>query len=104
METPSGPREETLHLGCYVDDLAILYEFDDEHSLYRDFVDKLTTRWRVEDEGDLTDLLGVEFHRDNQSICLRQKAYIEELAGEFFPNGVPSKMQSNRTPCDHELP
>ena len=71
MQTPSGSREETLYLGCYVDDLGVLYEHDDEHSLYHDFVTKLSERWHVEDEGDLTDLLGIEFHRDGNSICLR---------------------------------
>ena len=103
MQTPDGPRDETIHLGCYVDDLSVLYENDDEHSLYHSFVSALTERWKVEDEGDLTDLLGVEFTRDGKSICLSQTAYIEKLAADFFPDGVPAEIQANRTPCDNDL-
>ena len=40
MDTPSGKREETLHLGAYVDDLCVLYEHDDKLSLYHDFTTK----------------------------------------------------------------
>ena len=41
----------------YVDDLAVVYSHDDEHSLYRDFIAALESRWNVEDEGELTDLI-----------------------------------------------
>lgn len=35
MPTPNGPREEeTLLVGCYVDDLFILSSHTDEHSIY----------------------------------------------------------------------
>ena len=37
VQTPSGPRDETLIIGCYVDDLLTLYSHDDEHSLYHSF-------------------------------------------------------------------
>ena len=104
QSTPTGPREEKLILGCYVDDLSILYEFDDSNSLYHDFTSALSKRWDVEDEGDLTDLLGIEFTRDAGSICLGQKAYFNKLAADFFPDGVPSHMQANRPPCDSSLP
>ena len=62
----------------------------------------LTDRWKVGDEGDLTDLLGVEFTRDGKSICLSQIAYIEKLVADF-PEGVPTEMQANRTPCDSDM-
>ena len=61
MKTPNGPRREQIHVGVYVDDLAIVYSHDDDHSLYQSFVAALAERWKVEDEGDLTDLLGIEF-------------------------------------------
>ena len=69
-ETPSGPREETLRLGVYVDDLAIVYEQDDDYSLYHSFTTALKERWSVEDEGELSDLLGIEFSRDGDVIQL----------------------------------
>ena len=50
-DTPHGPREERLLLGCYVDDLFAAYTHDDEHSLYRKFTNQLQERWEVEDAG-----------------------------------------------------
>ena len=41
----------------HADDLAVVYSHDDEHSLYRDFIAALESRWNVEDEGELTDLI-----------------------------------------------
>ena len=58
MQTPNGPRCERLHVGVYVDDLATVYLHDDEYSLYRSFITALEDKWKVEDEGELTDLLG----------------------------------------------
>ena len=104
MHTPNGPRMERLYVGVYVDDLAIVYSHDDEHSLYRHFVTALESRWNVEDEGELTDLLGIEFSRVPGAIELRQTSYIEKLASEFFPDGVPSTAQANKVPCDKDLP
>ena len=104
MSTPKGPRLERIHVGVYVDDLATAYLHDDEHSLYRAFIAALESRWNVEDEGELSDLLGIEFTREDGAIELRQTKYIEKLAGEFFPDGVPPTAQANKVPCDRELP
>ena len=101
--TPDGPREERLILGCYVDDLQVLYSHDDEHSLYAWFVESLQARWEVEDEGDLTDLLNVEFSFTEHGVCLRQTGYIEKMARSFFPDGVPTG-KCYRVPCDQALP
>ena len=104
MHTPNGPRVERLHVGVYVDDLATVYLQDDEHSLYHAFVTALRERWNIEDEGDLTDLLGIEFTRLENVVELRQTKYIEKLAAEFFPDGVPPTAQANKVPCDKDLP
>ena len=104
MTTPSGPRLERLHLGVYVDDLAVSYLYDDAHSLYAEFATALQKRWNVEDEGDVHDLLGIEFDFGKSTITLHQASYIEKLAKEFFPDGVPSSSQANKVPCDQRLP
>ena len=80
METPDGPRLERIHVGVYVDDLAVVYSHDDKHSLYRTFLAALEKRWKVEDEGELTDLLGIEFTRGDKTVELRQTKYIEKLS------------------------
>ena len=104
MDAPTGKREETLHLGAYVDDLCVLYEHDDKFSLYHDFTSKLQERWKVEDEGDLHDLLGIEFRFGSDTITLHQQTYIEKLCADFLPDGVPPQFQANKPPCDHNLP
>jgi len=104
MDSPDGKREETIHLGAYVDDLCVLYDRDDKSSLYHDFITKLQDRWKVEDEGDLHDLLGIEFRFDNDTITLHQQTYIDKLCADFLPDGVPPQFQANKPPCDHNLP
>eukprot|EP00965_Chrysotila_dentata_P038306 1273199-Pleurochrysis_carterae.AAC.1 len=42
---------QSIILGCYVDDLFILYSDDSPNSLYSSFTTDLASRWNVEDEG-----------------------------------------------------
>ena len=72
VQTPTGPREDTLIVGCYVDDLFVLYNSSDAHSLYHRFTSALQQRWSVEDEGEVSDLLNVEIHRVDGGVELRQ--------------------------------
>ena len=52
--TPSGPREETLIIGVYVDDLFMLFSHKDKHSIYHTFTERLALDWnKVEDEGPI---------------------------------------------------
>ena len=104
VKTPSGPREDTLIVGCYVDDLFILYNSNDEYSLYHQFTRDLQKRWSVDDEGDVSDLLNVEIVRSDGGVELRQTSYIEKLVSEWLPNGVPSHVHVNSTPHADNLP
>ena len=80
---------DALYVGCYVDDLYILYLQDGADSLYASFTRELTQRWEVEDEGEVTDLLNIEISRQGASITLRQTAYIDKLTRERFPHAPP---------------
>jgi hypothetical protein len=82
---------DALYVGCYVDDLYILYLQDGADSLYAAFTRELTQRWEVEDEGEVTDLLNIEISRQGASITLRQTAYIDKLTKEWFPHAPPSQ-------------
>ena len=104
VSTPNGDRDEWLVVGTYVDDLCVLYSHDDEYSLYRQFTNDLEKRWDVEDEGDISDLLGIDISVNNSHVTLKQDRYIERLAADFFPDGVPPSMQRNTVPCLPELP
>ena len=88
VTTPTGPREEVLLLGCYVDDLFTLYSHDDKYSLYHRFTTDLQKRWEVEDEGEVEDLLNVEISREGSQIVLRQTGYIESLVKSYLPDGL----------------
>ena len=89
VTTPYGDRLEHLIVGVYVDDLLITHSHDDEHSLYSQFTRDLSARWDVDDEGDVTDLLGVDISVEDDCICLRQTQYITKLVSEHAPNGIP---------------
>eukprot|EP00965_Chrysotila_dentata_P100653 3326094-Pleurochrysis_carterae.AAC.1 len=60
--------EQRLTLGCYVDDLFTLYNYDGKGSLYDDFVQALTLRWNLEDEGPVSDLLNVDISVDESCV------------------------------------
>ena len=103
-DTPQGKRSEWLIVGAYVDDLLVLHCHDDEFSLYHRFTTDLQSRWAVEDEGDVSDLLGIDISVENSHVCLRQENYITKLASEFFPDGAPPSLGKTSTPCLPDLP
>jgi hypothetical protein len=95
VQTPSGPREETLIniIGCYVDDFFTLYSHDDEHSICHSFTAQLVADWKVEDEGPIADLLNIEITQmEDGKVKLAQTNYIEKLADTHTLKGavVPS--------------
>ena len=104
VQTPQGPREDILLVGCYVDDLFILYNSDDEHSLYQRFTADLQQRWSVDDEGEVSDLLNVEMQRVDGGVELKQTSYIEKLVKEWLPDGIPSNIHINAAPHTECLP
>ena len=104
VDTSNGPREDTLIVGCYIDDLYIVYNSSDAASLYTKFVLDLQSRWSVEDEGDVSDLLNVEITRVDGGVELRQTNYINKLLATWLPEGVPPRVQINSTPHTDELP
>ena len=96
---PDGStRDEWLMLGCYVDDLFTLYSHDDEHSLYRRFIKDLDARWSVEDEGEVSDLLGVEIASEGNVVSLKQTAYIEKMAKNQFGDDIPPDCKAFNVP------
>ena len=102
--------DEVLVVGTYVDDLACCFSADGPGSLYAEFVEKLNERFEVEDEGDLTDLLAVEFcflksngvdgAEGTGSIKLHQQTYVQKLVREFGSIASEPSHQGYRTPCD----
>ena len=103
VDTPSGKRPETLIVGVYVDDQFVLYSHDDQYSLYQRYVTDLQKRWSVDDEGEVSDLLGVEISSQDGFVELKQEQYIDRLATKWFPEGVPEDIQGNRPPADKDL-
>jgi hypothetical protein len=103
MPTSDGPREESIIVGVYVDDLQVAYACDDEHSLYASFVKAMQSRWSVDDEGELADLLGVEFSREGNDVLLTQTAYIERMWAEYLKDDVSPPLNPNQPPCEKEI-
>jgi hypothetical protein len=71
---------QTILVGVYVDDLAVVYSHEGPGSLYASFSSALVERWKVEDEGPISDLLNVEFDTSVPgSITIHQSAFISTL-------------------------
>ena len=50
-------------------------------------------------------MLNVEISRESDgTVTLRQTAYIDRLATEFLPDGLPTSAQKAKTPADESLP
>ena len=103
VSTPTGPRDDVVIVGCYVDDLFVLHNNDDEHSLYSQFTSALQKRWDVDDEGEVSDLLNVEIESADDGVTLRQTGYIDKLAAKWLPDGIPSSFQFNSAPHSEDL-
>jgi hypothetical protein len=93
--------EDRLIVGVYVDDLACAFSSDAPGSLYSEFVSSLA-EWNVEDEGDLADLLGVDFSVSDSRVSLKQTNYIDKLFAEYAP--ATSSAPSCHLPYGAELP
>ena len=98
-------KEERLIVGVYVDDLCVLYDGDGSDSLYAEFTGALTSMWEVEDEGEISDLLGVEISREGSCVVLRQTAYIRKLVKQFMSEEyrIKATYPINQGPCDESL-
>ena len=70
----------------YVDDVFANSSHDDEYSIYSQFFGAISDEWDVEDEGEVSDLLSIEIHREGKCVVLRQRAYIEKLLATFAPD------------------
>ena len=91
---------EKLLLGCYVDDMFTLHS---NGPLYARFVAALCDRWKVEDEGPVSDLLNVEITKLKDVVSLRQTSYIDKMVESYLPDGVPDSFKATETACRPEL-
>ena len=88
-------------IGCYVDDLACLHSHDDKHSLYHHFNTSLQKSWEVEDEGDISDLLGVQIDRGKDQATMTQTAYIDRMMTTWCPEARASRRRISPRPPRH---
>eukprot|EP00965_Chrysotila_dentata_P217943 6190314-Pleurochrysis_carterae.AAC.1 len=95
---------QTIILGCYVDDLFVLYADDSPESLYTSFTTDLSARWNVEDEGPVSDLLNIDIATDADCVILKQEKYIRHLLDTYLPDGVPTSFHRDHAPAADDLP
>eukprot|EP00965_Chrysotila_dentata_P121867 4028180-Pleurochrysis_carterae.AAC.1 len=95
---------QRLVLGCYVDDLFTLYSHDGAGSLYERFTSDLASRWNVEDEGPISDLLNVNISSADGCVTLKQEKYITHLVHTYLPDGVPLSFHKTQAPAADDLP
>ena len=95
--------DEVLFVGVYVDDLACCFSDDGPGSLYAEFIEALTARFDVDDEGEISDLLAVEFVFKKGTVKLHQQSYVRKLVSEFGSIAGEPSHQGYRTPCDNSI-
>ena len=98
----NAATNDTLIVGCYVDDLFTLHSSDS--SLYASFIAALQRDFSVEDEGEISDLLNVQIEQQPDGVFLHQQPYIEKMVATYFPQGPPARYQQRQSPCGDELP
>ena len=77
---------------------------DDEYSLYKKFTEALSSKWSVDDEGEVSDLLNIEIVCGEKHVLLRQSSYIQKMVDKWLPDGPPSAVQMNSAPHTEDLP
>jgi len=94
----ASSEPERLVLGVYVDNLQICHSasLEDKSSKLYSFMSELQSRWDVEDEGPMVDLLGIEIiYGKDGTITLHQTKYVHQIVKEFLPNGKPPGVKGN---------
>eukprot|EP00965_Chrysotila_dentata_P096567 3191062-Pleurochrysis_carterae.AAC.3 len=99
-----GGTQQRLIIGCYVDDLFVLFSHDGSDSLYAQCTSALISRWNVENEGPVSDLLNVDIHMETGCVKLSQEKYIDSLLRTYLPNGVPTSFHATHAPAADTLP
>lgn len=95
--------EDLLIVAIYVDDAFCLYREEGPGSLYYRFYADFHAAWEAEDDGELHDMLNIQYEYGEGTLKLHQQRYIEKLSAEFFPDGV-SDLRIGQTPYSNELP
>jgi len=80
-------RRSTSEYTVYCDDIVAVYGRSDKGSVHSDFRDHLYTKWKAEDEGELSDILNVRVSRVGGDVILDQAAYINNMVERFMPAG-----------------
>ena len=86
--------DKDILLGVYVDDLVVTGPGD-----VKGFVAQLASQFEVEDQGELSYILGTNVDRDQQGISVHQKRYIESLVERFLNDPT----ETHETPAPKQL-
>ena len=104
-----GTNQMPDHLGLQIGDIADVYLYsnlrDDDDSI-NGSEEPLQKSWEVEDEGDISDLLGVQIDRGKDQVTMTQTAYIDRMMSTWCPDGIPKEnlTEATKTPSDEDLP
>jgi len=89
---------DTVYLGVYCDDIIAIFGDDDVGSVYDVFRTALHTRWKAEDEGELSDILNICVAHEGSSIKLSQPTYIDTMVDRYLPDNKLRVDKVQKTP------
>jgi len=89
-----------VYLGVYCDDIIAIFGDDDVGSIYDVFRTALYTHWKVEDEGELSDILNICVAQEGSSIKLSQPTYIDTMVDRYryLPDAKLQATEVRQTP------
>jgi len=89
---------DTVYLGVYCDDIIAIFSDNDVGSVYDVFRTALHTRWKAEDEGELSDILNICVAHEGLSIKLSQPMYIDTMVDRYLPDDKLQATKEQKTP------
>jgi len=89
---------DTVYLGVYCDDIIAIFGDDDVGSVCDVFRTALHTRWKAENEGELSDILNICVAHKGSSIKLSQPTYIDTMVDRYLPDDKLRVDKVQKTP------
>ena len=105
IDSPTGKRKETLHLGAYVDDLCVICENDDKQTPSISTLSPNSRRGgRSRTRATCTTCSGSNSGSVAQvsgdTVKIHQQTYIEKLSADFLPASSPMEYLHSSKPTN----
>ena len=82
VDVKKSKKNNNMIIGLFVDDTVTSHSTDDDDE-YNELIDKLKKKYEMTDLGEVSHILGMRVKRENDTLYIDQKVYIDEKLKEF---------------------